>query len=635
MKIDVRMVRGEVPRVSPALLPNEAAQIARNCDLRHGDLRPLAGLLQVATIAKTGEHRSLFKVGNVWIGWPEDVDVVFAPAYNKNRRFLFTGAGEPKKSDSVLAVTDPNTAPSTTYGLGVPAPVTPLTVTLTPTDPVASAPAFSTANTYAVNDYVSYNAKSYICLKAITSTPAPLPTNTSYWKETTTADYLSSLSYAYTWVTGWGEESAPSPETGVFELLVGQHCYLSGIATPPSGYNITAWRIYRLAVGTQGAEYRFVAERSISGSDYDDTIPDSKLGAAISTNVLLASAPVSPWDKDVFYQPGVRVAYNGQTYLCIKEVTTTPGPNPTDVQFWEQSANLSGLTALSNGVLAAFIENELFFTPPFVYYGWPPAYGLTTEFKIVACGAYNTTLVVLTEGHPYLVDGINPASSALVKLNYRQPCISKRGVAGALNFILYPSPDGLVMIGDQGLDILTAELLTREQWAALSPGSFVGFWTHNGYVCFAEGTGNGYVFDFTVQGSPVMTRIVLPGGKRVFGGWVDPQTDIPYLICDTGSGTPRTVEQYMGGAALTYTWKSKVYPFTSPISMAACRIRGQWATGVTLKVYGDGALIHTGTVNSNEPFRLPDDVYRTLEFELSGTDIVNEIAFAPSMEELV
>ena len=558
--------------------------------------------------------------------------MVFAPTYNKKRRFLFTGDGEPKKSDSELAVTDPATAPSTVYGLGVPAPTTPLTVELTPADPIASAPVFDPGNTSAVNDYVTYDTKTYICVKEIATIPAPLPTDTTYWLEVSVADYLRSTTYVYTWVTGWGEESSHGPETGVFEVLVGQHCRLSDVAPAPAGYNITAWRIYRLVSGTTRSEYQFVAERSLTDTDFDDTLMDSELGAALGTG--FNSAPVAPWDQDALYTPGTRTTFGGLTYLNKKEVKQTPGPEPTDTDYWEESDNLSGLTALSNGVLAGFIENELFFTLPFAYYGWPPAYSQVTEYKIVALGAYNTTLAVLTEGNPYLVDGINPESSTLVRLNYRQPCVSKRGVACGQNLILYPSPEGLVMVGDDGLAVVTSGIMTREQWASYSPESMVGFWTRSAYVGFIEGTGQGIVLEVTASGLAGISRVSIPG-KRVFGGWIDQMTDALYLLCDSGSGTAMTVEQFSAGQALAYTWKSKVFTFSSPASMAACRLRGEWVSGVTLRVWGDGALFYSGAVASNEPFRLPDAVYRSLEFELSGTDVVTEVVLAQSMEELV
>lgn len=581
MQIKLAYFKGTTPRVSPKLLDNEGSQLAVNCDLRFGDLRPLAGTAHVADIAKPGAHRSLFRLGGAWIAWPGEVDVVFAPVYNKDRRFLFTGDGEPKKSSSSLATTDHMTYPSMTYGLGVPAPAVPLNVEITPAE--------------------------------------------------STAEYLSSTAYAYTYVTGWGEESAPSQETGVFELKEDQHCVVSRLDTPPSGYNITAWRIYRIAVGTKSAEFQFVAEVSTSNTAYTDTKKDSELGAAIETGGY--TSPVTPWDANIYWGKGQRCVYGGVVYRCVKNVEQVPGSAPPDPIFWETSSSLTGLTALSNGVLSAFIENELYMTPPYIPYGWPLAYNLSTEYPIVALGHYNNTLIILTEGWPYLSDGQDPSSAGLTKVEFMQPCINKRGVVSGVNFTLYPSPDGLVTIGEEGVSVPSSGLLTKEQWNALGPEDFVSFWYDNRYVAFKAGTNQGYVLD-TQASAPTLQVISLPAGVRVWGGHVDLEADGLFLLQDTGAGTPFTVSQFDVGSALTYTWRSKQFAIPSYTPVSVARIRADWGTGVTFTFYGDGVSLFTKLITDGSPFRLPAGMWRQVEFTLSGTDRVEEVILATSVEEL-
>ena len=48
-------------------------------------------------------------------------------------------------------------------------------------DTLTGAAAFASTNTYAVGTAVSYDGKLYRCKLAITTTPAPVPTNTTYW----------------------------------------------------------------------------------------------------------------------------------------------------------------------------------------------------------------------------------------------------------------------------------------------------------------------------------------------------------------------------------------------------------------------------------------------------------------------
>ena len=55
---------------------------------------------------------------------------------------------------------------------------------------------------------------------------------------------------------------------------------------------------------------------------------------------------------------------------------------------------------------------------------------------------------------------------------------------------------------------------------------------------------------------------------------------------------------------------------------------------VTLKVYADGSLIHTQTVTTRFPFRLPPVSARDWEFQVEGTSEVFSVALAQSMGEL-
>jgi hypothetical protein len=48
---------------------------------------------------------------------------------------------------------------------------------------LAGTSAFASGNTYAVDDLVSYTSKLYRCILAISTPPAPVPTNTTYWQK--------------------------------------------------------------------------------------------------------------------------------------------------------------------------------------------------------------------------------------------------------------------------------------------------------------------------------------------------------------------------------------------------------------------------------------------------------------------
>ena len=121
--------------------------------------------------------------------------------------------------------------------------------------------------------------------------PANAPTMVFTYNGGTPGDDIqATISYVFTYVTSWDEESAPSPASAPGEIYDDGYCTVS-CTTPgtewPASSLITAIRIYRIAVGTTGADYQFLAEVNLSGSPttYDDRdganyaiTPESELG---------------------------------------------------------------------------------------------------------------------------------------------------------------------------------------------------------------------------------------------------------------------------------------------------------------------------------------------------------------------
>lgn len=104
---------GEIPTVTPRLLPDSAAQVAKNCKLVNGSIVPLRNSGDYRVLANQNIY--FYKHGSTWFEYNKIVDVVNAPIA-KNRLYI-TGDGVPK------IVTDA----SVIYSLAVKAPPTPLT----------------------------------------------------------------------------------------------------------------------------------------------------------------------------------------------------------------------------------------------------------------------------------------------------------------------------------------------------------------------------------------------------------------------------------------------------------------------------------------------------------------------------
>jgi hypothetical protein len=341
----------------------------------------------------------------------------------------------------------------------------------------------------------------------------------------------------------------------------------------PSGYTLTHRRIYRSTAGV----FLFVAEIAISATSYSDT----KLAEALGEE--------------------------------LPSLTWLPPP-----------ATLAGLTNLPNGIMAGFTGRDVYFCDPYRPHAWPVQYMQSLDFPVVGLGRMDTTLAVLTTGTPYFIQGSSPDSMVVVKSDLEQSCASKRSIVSTNNSVIYASPDGLVMLSSGGSKILTEQMFTRAQWqATFNPSSIHAYQQDMKYVAFytVGGVTGGFIFDLTT-GQMILHTLYATAGYN------DLQADKLYTAF---SG--RTVKIWQAGAALSYTWKSKKFTMPKVMGFSCAQVEAE-AYPVTAKIYSDNVLVHTQTVTSRAPFRLPATPGLDWEFQIEGNTEVFNIIMAQSVTEL-
>jgi hypothetical protein len=384
--------------------------------------------------------------------------------------------------------------------------------------------------------------------------------------------------YTYTLVSkesGFEMESAPAPASSTVDVRLGQTVLVESFATIPSGYNITHRRIYRAVSGV----FLFVAEIAVSATSYSDTVLAEDLGEELPS------------------------------------LTWLPPPD-----------TLKGLTNLPNGILSGFTGRDVYFSEPFRPYAWPAQYQQSLDFPVVGLGRTDTTLVVLTTGTPYFIQGSSPDSMVVVKADIEQSCASKRSIVSTNSTVLYASPDGLVMLSPNGSRIVTEQLFTRAQWQSLKPDSIHAYSHDLKYVAFYDTgtTQGGFIFDLTT-GQFILHDIYATAG------YSDLVNDKLFLAF-----ADRSVKVWQAGAAKSYVWRSKIFSMPHLMGFACAQLEAE-AYPMTLKVYADNSStpLLTQTVTSREPFRLPVRPARDWEIQIEGSAEVFSVAIAQSMEELV
>jgi hypothetical protein len=265
------------------------------------------------------------------------------------------------------------------------------------------------------------------------------------------------------------------------------------------------------------------------------------------------------------------------------------------------------------------------FCEAFVPYAWPVAYEiLPLHSTPVALATFGQTLVVLTDGSPFLVTGGGPDAMDQQPMEFLQACVAPRSAVGMGHGVAWASPDGLAYVGSSGPRMLTEGMMTRDDWQALVPSTIVGCMYERRYIGFYnDGSAKGFVLD---PANPNGMYFLDFGVDALY---LDDLQDALYVLNGTSIG------KWDAGTLKTVTFKSKEFWLPKPMVGLACAQVTASAYPVTFKLYADGVLKHTQTVANNNPFRLPGGYHaQMVQAEVSGTQAVQSIVLAHSMTEI-
>jgi len=379
-----------------------------------------------------------------------------------------------------------------------------------------------------------------------------------------------SVTYMYTFITDWGYEGEPSDPSTTYDVEGGEYTVLSDFEIPvPTGYNIVGIRIYRNSTTSdnQGI-WRFGSEL-MTGVSADYITP-----AEITANS-------SQWeDQDSVTSELTLAADLGEAIQCEYYI--------------EPPSALSGLISLPNGVVAAYREKEIYISEPFIHYGFPDDYVARTEFDVKSIGHYGNTIVVGTEGRPYKINGYDPQALQIDHLPDPQSCLFTRAMVSGSGFVLYITPDGLYRISDNGNDLVTKSIFTKEQWKTLLTTStaydktVVAFLYDSKYYGFFQGTADGFIIDFDSDYQNY-AEFSLDSTYSVYGGYHDEIDDSLYLLVKVGS--TYYIKKWEGDTDhFVATWKSGIF-VTYNTFFSCMKVNGDFSSDST----GTGTITTTAT----------------------------------------
>ena len=251
MLLRVSGFSGIAPRVSAKLLADNQAQVARNCRLQSGELRPFREPLEIEAEIITGA-KTIHLLKDLWLSWATQVHAVPSPiADDTDYRLYYTGDGVPKKTWYALAGTGAGPYPGTNSR--------PLAV------------------------------KSLAAAPTLAATTGSVP--------------AGSYAYVATLINRFGpagggvlEESRPSPAALITLASAGGVTVTRG--TLPTGSTAESWRLYR---STSAGIYQMVAEIAIATTSHTDAL-------ASPTSTVL---PSNDWDEPPDDMEGLVAMPNG------------------------------------------------------------------------------------------------------------------------------------------------------------------------------------------------------------------------------------------------------------------------------------------------------------------------------------
>lgn len=333
----------------------------------------------------------------------------------------------------------------------------------------------------------------------------------------------SSRSYVYTMVSEYGEESAPSPPTVVQSGATGTWVVSSMQTTVANAANrnIKTKKIYRTVSGNASTLFFFVAEVLLSDTSYNDDNTDD----TVALNNTLE--------------------------------TSTWGEPPED---------LEGFVAMPNGFLVGWVGRRLVFSEPYRPHSWPSEYELAVEFEIVGLAVWGNTLIIGTRSNPYLGQGVHPSSFTVQKTDSISPCMSRRGMVSTEAGVYYPSINGLVLINTSGPQLVTQDLVTKEEWLRrYDPSNIYAASFGLQYIAFNRPS-FGFVFNPT---EPTAKLVELDRFDQVEGIETDRYNGTVYFIYQD-----RVWEFDPESSERTYwRWKSKEFHLPMPLNYGALKIK--------------------------------------------------------------
>jgi hypothetical protein len=311
----------------------------------------------------------------------------------------------------------------------------------------------------------------------------------------------------------------------------------------------------------------------------------------------------------------------------------------------EPPATLSGLIEYQNQTIAGFVDNIVYVSEPMYYHAFPADYQYKVDYPIVGLAFFNSMLIVLTQSHPIVLIGSDPASLTKIVLPYHAPCLSATSIVSTPYGVFWASRFGIMWTDGNQVKCITERIMSKDDWSAWFPTTPYS----SSYIVCAYNRGRLYYFKYGTDlgfwlevESPENGIHSLNLGASIFGTFCK-ENDVFYVIANS-SGSYQICEfESTSQSYLIWTWKSFKKTEQNKINYSWLKIIGDFESGasVSVKVWADGVLKKTYTITASGIYPLPAG-YKAREWEIemiSGSitykATINMVALGTSLKSFL
>ncbi len=679
----VGIFNGMAPSVSARLLDPKFGQYVVNALNTNGELTPIKGMLQIATLAKPGVKKTIYRFGKdraeseYWFHWTTDVNVARGSINDDTtERTYFTGDGVPKYTFAAVA-TGSALLPTVSYTLGIPKPdvdgvefsvanraitsivVNDLQGTVTTDEPhnlnTNSDVIISGANNVLVRIEIESITKNGTTVTVTTiqnhtlktgNTPTIYGATDPLYNINPAITVTSSKQFTYTVAS----EPAANASGDLYLTIaldafngkktitvIDDTSFTVPLTFEPLA-NATGTLVYNLG-GLDESRVYALTYVGAGGEEGAPSIIDGIVTMTPGKAVTITGLPTAPAGAFNIAKKRLYRSQDGTSGAALQFVAditlaattfvdtvlgTRLGETIPTLGYEMPPENMFGLIEFGNGMLAGISTNQVLICVPYQPHAWPVASRYSFNNEPIALGAFGQSIVVLTNGMPSVLSGSSPDAMSQDLVTIGQPCLSAKSVVNILNGVMWASDEGLAFIGNSGFDLKTAQRFTAKEWKNYAPNTIRGYRWENRYVGFYD-TGTkqaGFFFD-------LLTGDFYELDFYATAGYTDPRNGNLYLAVGNN------VLRFNGSATNLITkWRSKKFTSTKPINMAVGKVVAD-GYPLTLKLYANSVLKYTKTVNNSLVFSLPAG-YKADEYEveLETQYAVRGFAIAETVREL-